>query len=72
MNMIKTNNMMKIVSQSLFEKFIEYFPTSCVDIVLFFDRKFCLSKRKIPPYRGYWHIPGGIIRRDEKMIIHGD
>ncbi|HWP48429.1 MAG TPA: NUDIX domain-containing protein [Candidatus Limnocylindrales bacterium] len=53
-------------------------PVSCVecyavtvDIVIFTileaDLKVLLVKRKIPPFKGMWAIPGGFVRKDESL-----
>ncbi len=34
-------------------------PRLCVDILIFTEDGFILTKRGIPPYRGTWHFPGG-------------
>ena len=58
---------MRRAPQKQYELFRKYFPFSCVDIVLLRDDSVLLTKRAIPPYRGKWHLPGGIIRRNETM-----
>ena len=51
-----------------FNNFRKLFPFSCIDlIVLNEENKFLLVRRNIPPYKGKWCLPGGIIRYGEKM-----
>ena len=65
------NNMDKNVkraSESLYNEFRNYFPFSTVDLLVISEQKFLLSKRLNQPYKNMWHLPGGMIRKDEKMI----
>ena len=57
---------MKRVSNKDFEKFSKYFSFSIVDLLIFDEKSILLTKRKIKPFKGYWHLPGTIIRRNEK------
>jgi ADP-ribose pyrophosphatase YjhB (NUDIX family) len=34
-------------------------PRLCVDVLVFTEKGFLLSKREIPPFKGLWHLPGG-------------
>lgn len=57
------------MSEKRFNNFRRSFPFSCIDlIVLDKQNKFLLVRRNIPPYKGKWCLPGGIIRYGEKMI----
>lgn len=47
--------------------FRKYFPFSCVDLVLFDNKLVLLTKRTQNPYKGMWHIPGTMIRINEKI-----
>ena len=65
------NNMDKNVkraSESLYNEFRNYFPFSTVDLLVISEQKFLLSKRLNQPYKDMWHLPGGMIRKGEKMI----
>ena len=42
-------------------------PIACVDIVIIFDKKFLLAKRKNKPARGQWWMPGGRVLKNETM-----
>ena len=56
-----------VAADKQYNEFRNFFPFSCVDIVLFQKNSFLLTKRTNPPYKDYWHLPGSIIRRNEKM-----
>ena len=57
---------MKRASEEDYTKFRKYFTFSCVDLlILRDDSSILLTKRTINPFKGYWHLPGTIIRRDE-------
>ena len=58
----------KRASESLYNEFRNYFPFSTVDLLVISEQKFLLSKRLNQPYKNMWHLPGGMIRKDEKMI----
>lgn len=45
-----------------------YFPFSCVDLVVMSNRGIVLTMRRIEPYKGMWHLPGGIIHRGQTML----
>ena len=56
---------MKRASEDDYQKFRKYFTFSCVDLLIFDNDRILLTKRTINPFKGYWHLPGTIIRRDE-------
>jgi len=64
----KTKKKFKRSSQKQFDKFRIFFPFSCVDILIYKKNSILLTKRNILPYKGKWHFPGGLIRKNEKMI----
>jgi len=43
-------------------------PFCNVDLIITKDNKFLLGKRIIKPYNGYWSVPGGRIRKGEKIL----
>lgn len=52
------------------EKFNEIYsmvPRLCVDILIIKENKILLTKRNIPPFRGFWHLPGGSVLLKEKI-----
>ena len=57
---------MKRASEIDYTKFRKVFTFSCVDLLIFReDNAILLTKRTINPFKGYWHLPGTIIRRNE-------
>ena len=57
---------MKRASEIDYQKFRKFFTFSCVDLLIFGDdNRILLTKRSIKPFKGYWHLPGTIIRRNE-------
>ena len=59
--------MKKNIPENLFKKIKENVPLSCVDFILIKNNEFFLVKRDIPPYKGKWCLPGGIIKRSQKI-----
>jgi len=57
----------KRASENMYNQFREYFSFPCVDLVIFKRKRVLLTKREINPYKGFWHLPGTIIRRNEKI-----
>src|SRR6266487_1709113 len=56
------------IPNDIFKQIEKYMPFSSVDIVIFKDYEIILTKRTIPPYCGYWNLPGSIILKNEKMV----
>ncbi len=42
-------------------------PRLTIELIVKTNQGVLLSKRSIPPYKGYWHIPGGTILLHEKI-----
>jgi len=42
-------------------------PRLCVDLLIKDKRGFVFVKRDIPPQKGRWHMPGGMVRRHETL-----
>ena len=57
----------KKIPAKIFNEIQKWIPFSSVDIIIFKDHKIILTRRDIPPYRGYWHLPGSVILKNEKM-----
>jgi len=57
----------KWAPKNLYEQFQVYFPFVTVDIVIHHEKSFILIKRKISPYKNKWHLPGGIVKKQEKL-----
>jgi 8-oxo-dGTP pyrophosphatase MutT (NUDIX family) len=56
------------IPNDIFKQIEKYMPFSSVDIIILKDQKIILTKRSIPPYRGYWNLPGSVILKNEKMV----
>jgi ADP-ribose pyrophosphatase YjhB (NUDIX family) len=54
-------------SKKQYNSFRKYFPFSCADLILFEDDSILLTKRTQNPFKGMWHLPGTMIRKDEKI-----
>lgn len=50
--------MVNKLSPEEFNKIYSKVPRICVEIVVKNSEGVLLTKRKIPPFNGYWHIPG--------------
>ncbi|MCA2003846.1 MAG: NUDIX hydrolase [Candidatus Nitrosotenuis sp.] len=59
--------MVRIAPKKEYDRFRRYFAFPCVDLVIFDGQSVLLTKRTRNPYRGYWHLPGSIIHRGEKI-----
>lgn len=59
--------MFQYISQKNYEKAIEWFPMLTVDLIIWKNNEFLLTLRKISPYKGKWHTPGGIVRKGETI-----
>ena len=57
----------KFIPEDLYKKIFTYIPRFCVDVVIKDERGIVLVKRNIKPFKGYWHLPGGLIRRGERI-----
>lgn len=42
-------------------------PRLCVELVIQNDQGILLTKRAIEPAKGYWHLPGGTLLKDESV-----
>ena len=59
--------MLNYITSKNYEKALKWFPITTVDLIIWKENKFLLTLRKIPPYNGKWHTPGGIIRKGETI-----
>jgi ADP-ribose pyrophosphatase YjhB (NUDIX family) len=50
-----------------YDNFREYFAFSCVDLIVFNGSSVLLTKRTRNPYKGYWHLPGSMIHKGERI-----
>ncbi len=51
------------IPAKVFKQIEKFIPFPSVDVFILKDDKVILTKRSIPPYRGYWHLPGRIIKK---------
>ncbi len=65
---LKQLNSVKRAPEETYHKIREYFPFSCVDLLIFNEQRILLTKRTIEPFKGMWHLPGTMIRKSETMI----
>ncbi len=61
------NQKIRIAPKKEYDNFRKYFAFSCVDLVIFDGKSVLLTKRTRDPYKGYWHLPGSMIHKTEKM-----
>ncbi len=50
-----------------YDNFRKYFAFSCIDLLIFDGKSILLTKRTRNPYKGYWHLPGSMIHKGEKI-----
>ncbi len=50
-----------------YQRILEWMPIPTVDAIITFEGKFLLLKRKNPPVKGEWWLPGGRVRRGEAL-----
>lgn len=62
------NQKVRIAPKKEYDNFRKYFAFSCVDLVIFDGKSILLTKRTRDPYKGYWHLPGSMVHKDEKII----
>ena len=65
--MIRKSPRVRKAPKTKYDNFRKFFAFSCVDLVLFQDKSVLLTKRTRLPYKGYWHLPGSMIHKDESM-----
>lgn len=58
---------MKRLTDEEYKFIFERAPRLCLDFIIIKDGKFLLTRRDIEPFKGFWHLPGGMIRRGEKI-----
>ncbi|MGQ0771911.1 MAG: NUDIX domain-containing protein [Nitrososphaerota archaeon] len=57
----------KKAPEKAYDNFRKYFAFSCIDLIIFDGKSVLLTKRTRPPYKGYWHLPGSMIHKGEKI-----
>ncbi len=50
-----------------FKRIYRKVPRLCIDLIVKTNKGILLTKRAIPPYKGYWHTPGGTLLVGEKI-----
>ena len=53
--------------QKDYDNFRKYFAFSCVDLLIFHGDSVLLTRRTRNPYKGYWHLPGSMVHKDETL-----
>lgn len=57
------------IPKEIFDYIENYIPFSSVDILINYKGEgIILTKRTIHPYRGWWHLPGSVILKNEKIV----
>ncbi len=57
-----------MIDAKLLSRILASVPIPCVDLVVVRPPdKILLTRRTIAPYRGCWHLPGGMVRKGEKI-----
>ncbi len=49
----------KFLDEQEYNHIFSKVPRICVDLLIFNEKDFLLTKRTIEPYKNFWHIPGG-------------
>ncbi len=57
----------QFIEASLYQQILENIPIACVDIAIVDQGAVLLLKRKDPPARGQWWLPGGRVLKGEMM-----
>jgi len=60
--------MAQLIPSALYKKIVELVPILCVDVILVFNGKYILIKRKTEPLKNQWWIVGGRALKGEKTI----
>ena len=58
---------MKKIPFELYKKIVDVLPILCVDILLKYDGKYILVKRKNEPVKDFWWPPGGRVLKGETI-----
>lgn len=62
------NQKARIAPKKEYDSFRKYFAFSCVDLVIFDKKSVLLTRRTRNPYKGYWHLPGSMVHKNETML----
>ena len=55
------------IEDDLFEEILKKMPIPTVDAIVVNNGKFLLLKRRNPPVKGHWWLPGGRVRKGETL-----
>jgi ADP-ribose pyrophosphatase YjhB (NUDIX family) len=55
------------LSQEDYDKGVSLMIRFCVDFIVVKERKVLLLKRTIEPFKGLWHMPGGMVQKGETV-----
>lgn len=72
------NEMSEKLAYKMWKKLLPVLPMITVDVIVKDRRGVLLSKRDIPPFKGYWHVPGSFLRFGEsfeeavKRVVKGE
>ncbi|MBI2326687.1 NUDIX domain-containing protein [Candidatus Curtissbacteria bacterium] len=59
---------MKRLSEKEFLKTFKKVPRVSINLLIIDDkRQVLLTKRNIPPFKGFWHFPGSFIQKNERI-----
>lgn len=56
-----------MIPNNLYRKILQNMPIPCVDVVIRDKSKVLLIKRREPPVKGQWWLPGGRVLKGEKL-----
>lgn len=55
------------IPEQTYKEILRVMPVCCVDLVITYNDKYLLLKRAKEPAKGQWWLPGGRIRKNEKI-----
>ena len=57
----------RLAPKKEYDNFRKYFAFTCVDLIILDGKSVLLTKRTKNPYKGYWHLPGSMVHKGEKI-----
>lgn len=66
-SLIKKNFLIMFLIEREFENLVSRMPLVSIDICILKDRRILLGRRKNSPAKDFYFVPGGRIRKDEKI-----
>jgi 8-oxo-dGTP diphosphatase len=64
---MKLDNKKYYLSDEEYKFIFSRVPRLCLDFIVIKKGKVLLAKRSIEPYKGYWSLPGGMVRYKESF-----